>query len=84
MALRAITAESEPTEDFFGTTRNNLSLFLLRRGWRYRMAELENHLISPVDVLTLPLPSRLRALYPFLRVPLWCRRRMKMSRSDLN
>jgi hypothetical protein len=71
MAINALTAELEPTEQAFGTTRNNLSLFFLRREWRYWLAELEDHLISPVDILTLPLPQHLRGLYPFLRLPLW-------------
>ena len=71
IAMKAITAELEPTEQAFGTTRNNLSLFLLVRDWRYWVAELKNHLISPVDILTLPLPKRLQALYPVLRLPLW-------------
>ena len=71
MALRAMTAEAEPTEQIFGTLRNNLALFLLGRGWRYWLAELQNLMISPVDILTLPLPTQLRVLYPFLRLPLW-------------
>jgi hypothetical protein len=71
IAINAITAELEPTEQPLGTTRNNLSHFLLRREWRYWLAELEDHLISPVDILTLPLPQHLRGLYPVLRLPLW-------------
>ena len=75
IAMNAITSDLEPTEQPFGTTRNNLSHFVLRREWRYWLAELENHLISPVDILTLPLPERLAALYPILRLPLWLWRR---------
>jgi hypothetical protein len=71
IAINAITADLEPTEQPLGTTRNNLSLFLLRRERLYWLAELENHLISPVDILTLPLPQHLRGLYPVLRLPLW-------------
>jgi hypothetical protein len=71
IAINAMTADLEPTEQPLGTTRNNLSLFLLRRERLYWLAELENHLISPVDILTLPLPQHLRGLYPVLRLPLW-------------
>jgi hypothetical protein len=78
MAVKAITADLEPTERLFGTTWNNLSLFLLRREWCYRLAELEDHLISPVDILTLPLPPQLRGLYPVLRLPLWFWRHRKI------
>jgi Uncharacterised nucleotidyltransferase len=71
IAMKAITADLEPTEQLFGTTRNSLSHFLLARDWRYWLAELKHHLISPVDILTLPLPKQLQALYPALRLPLW-------------
>jgi hypothetical protein len=74
IAMKAITADLEPTEQLFGTTRNSLSHFLLDRDWRYRLAELKDHLISPVDILTLPLPKQLQALYPVLRLPLWLSR----------
>jgi hypothetical protein len=79
LAFRAITADLEPTEQPLGTARNNLSLFFLRREWRYRFAELENHFISPVDMLTLPLSPQLRVLYPFLRLPLWIWRRLRSA-----
>jgi hypothetical protein len=75
MAMKALTADTEPTEQPFGTTWNNLSLFLLGRGFRYWLAELQDLLISPVDILTLPLPKQLRGLYPVLRLPLWLWRR---------
>jgi Uncharacterised nucleotidyltransferase len=71
IAMKAITADLEPTEQLFGTTRNSLSHFLLARDWRYWLAELKHHLISPVDILTLPLPKQLQVLYPMLRLPLW-------------
>jgi Uncharacterised nucleotidyltransferase len=77
MALSAITADLVPTEQLFGTTWNNFSLFLLRPEGRYWLAELEDHLISPVDILTLPLPPQLRGLYPVLRLPLWFWRHRK-------
>jgi hypothetical protein len=80
MAMKAITADLEPTEQLFGTTRNNLTFFVLRPEWRYCLVELEDHLISPVDILTLPLPKPLRCLYPILRLPLWLWRHRKSSR----
>jgi hypothetical protein len=73
-ALRAMTAgqgELEPRQVRFGTTRGSLSTFLLRRSWRYRLAELRLQLTNQTDVLTMPLPERLRFLYPVLRLPLW-------------
>jgi Uncharacterised nucleotidyltransferase len=74
IAMKAISADLEPTEQLFGTTRNSLSHFLLDPDWRYWLAELKDHLISPVDILTLPLPKQLQALYPVLRIPLWLSR----------
>jgi Uncharacterised nucleotidyltransferase len=73
-ALKAMTAgnsEIEPREILFGTTRGNLSCFLLNRGWRYWLAELKNHATCETDVLTLLLPQQLQFLYPILRLPLW-------------
>jgi Uncharacterised nucleotidyltransferase len=73
-ALKAMTTgqgEQGPHDARFGTTRGSLSTFLLSRNWRYRLAELKVHLINPTDVLTVPLPSRLRFLYTILRLPLW-------------
>jgi hypothetical protein len=43
---------------------------LLRRDWR-RLAELNLHLTNRTDVRTMPLPERLRFLYPILWLPLW-------------
>jgi hypothetical protein len=73
-ALRAMTAgqgELEPREKRFGTTLGSLSTFLLGRSWRYRLTELNLLLTNQTDVLTMPLPERLRFLYPILRLPLW-------------
>jgi hypothetical protein len=81
MAMQAVTADLEPTEQRFGTTWNNLSLFLLKRDWRYWLTELDNHLTSPVDILRLPLPKQLRVLYPVLRLPLWLWRKGLPNRS---
>jgi Uncharacterised nucleotidyltransferase len=74
-ALNAVTTgqgEYHPHEVRFGTTRGSLSTVLLSRGWRYWLAELRVHLVNQTDILTVPLPERLRFLYPILRLPLWC------------
>jgi hypothetical protein len=73
-ALNAMTTgqgERDPHDARFGTTRGSLSTFLLRRNWRYWMAELRIHLTNQTDVLNMPLPEWLAFLYPFLRFPLW-------------
>jgi hypothetical protein len=72
-AVNAMTvgSEQEPRDIRFGTTRGSLSTFLLSPSWRYRLAELSNHLTNQTDVLTVPLPERLWFLYPVLRLPLW-------------
>jgi hypothetical protein len=73
-ALSAMTAgrgEEDPHDVRLGTTRGSLSTFLLSRSWRYWLAELNIHLTNPTDVLAVPLPQRLRFLYPILRLPLW-------------
>jgi hypothetical protein len=73
-ALNAMTigqGEREPGEERFGTTRGSLSTFLLGRSWRYRLSELGTHLTNQTDVLAVPLPDRLRFLYPVLRLPFW-------------
>jgi hypothetical protein len=70
-ALSAMITEREPRQERFGTTRGSLSTLLLSPSWRYRLAELNIHLTNQTDVLTIPLPARLRFLYPFLRLPLW-------------
>jgi hypothetical protein len=73
-ALNAMTTgegELDPHAARFGTTRGSLSTVLLSRSWRYQLAELAIQMTNGTDVLTLPLPQRLRFLYPFLRLPLW-------------
>jgi hypothetical protein len=73
-ALNAMTAgqgEQDPHEVRFGTTRGSLSTVLLSPSWRYQLAELGVQLMNPTDVLTVPLPQRLRFLYLILRLPLW-------------
>jgi len=71
-ALSAMTTgqgEQDPHETRFGTTRGSLSSLLLSRSWHYKLKELSLHLNN--DMLTVPLPERLRFLYPVLRLPLW-------------
>jgi hypothetical protein len=73
-ALKAITTgqgEQHPHDVRFGTTRGSLSTFILGHSWRYRFAELNLHLTNQTDILAVPLPERLRFLYPLLRLPLW-------------
>ena len=80
-ALKAMTTgqgEHDPHDVRFGTSRGSLSTFLLSRSWRYRLAELNIHLTNQTDILTVPLPKRLRFMYPLLRLPLWiCRHAAK-------
>ena len=83
-AVNAMTAgqsEREPRNVRFGTTRGSLSTFLLSRSWRYRLAELNNHLTNQTDVLTVPLPERLWFLFPVLRLPLWAWRHCSPNRN---
>ena len=83
-ALSAMTAgqsERDPRDIRFGTTRGRLSTFLLSRSWRYRLAEMNNHLTNQTDVLTVPLPERLSFLYPVLRFPLWAWRHCSPNRN---
>lgn len=70
-ALNAMTAERERRDARFGTTLGTLSAFLLRKNWRYRLAELRTLLTNQTDVLAVPLPERFRFLYPVMRLPLW-------------
>jgi hypothetical protein len=69
--------EHDPHETRFGTTRGSLSSLLLSRNWHYKLKELHLHLNNQTDMLTLPLPERLRLLYPLLRLPLWVWRHSK-------
>jgi hypothetical protein len=70
-ALNVGQGERGPHEKRFGTTRGSLSSILLSPSWGYQLAALEGLLTNPTDVLTVPLPQRLRFLYPVLRLPLW-------------
>jgi hypothetical protein len=79
-ALNAMTTgqgQHDPHDARFGTTRGSLSTFILNRSWRYRLAELSTHLTNQADVLAVPLPERLRFLYPILRLPFWVWRHAK-------
>ena len=83
-ALGAMTTgrgERDPHEVRLGTTRGSLSAWLLRRSWRYKLKELNLHLINQADVLTVPLPERLRFLYALLRLPLWAWRHIAKGRA---
>jgi hypothetical protein len=85
-ALQAMTTgygEHHPHETPFGTTRGSFSTFLLSRSWRYKLKELNLLLNNQTDMLTLPLPDRLRLLYPLLRLPLWVLRHAA-KRSDID
>jgi hypothetical protein len=71
-------AETELSARAFGTLRVCLSLFFLGQGWRYALYEFRRYLVSPSDVLTLPLPNWLSWLYPILRLPLWIWRQLSL------
>jgi hypothetical protein len=79
-AMSSGQSEQQPHNMRFGTTRGSLSTFLLNRSWRYRLAELSNHLTNQTDVLTVLLPERLWFLYPVLRLPLWAWRHRSPTR----
>jgi hypothetical protein len=86
-ALSAMTAgqgEHDPHETRFGTTLGSLSSLLLSRSWHYRLKELNLHLNNQTDILTMPLPGRLRFLYPLLRLPLWVWRHATKRGSDID
>jgi len=70
-------ASAEILDQPFGTTMVSASHLLLRREWRYRLAELRNMLTFDEDFLLLPLPPPLFFLYPALRLPLWAWRRAR-------
>jgi hypothetical protein len=73
-ALGAMTSgrdERRPLDVPFGTLRGSLSALLLGQSWRYRFTELRNLLTNQADMLLVPLPKRLRFLYPVLRLPFW-------------
>jgi hypothetical protein len=70
--MTADHGEQNPHEvRFCKTTHGSLPTLLLSGSWRYRLKELNLHLNNQTDMLTMPLPERLRFLYPLLRLPLW-------------
>jgi len=84
-ALLTMTAghgEQEPLYARFGTTIGSLSAFLLRKSWRYRLAEFRNLVTNQADVLAVPLPERFRFLYPIMRLPLWVWRHASRRKSE--
>jgi hypothetical protein len=86
-ALSAMTAgqgEHDPHETRFGTTRGSLSSLLLNPSWHYRLKELNLHLHNQTDILAMPLPERLRFLYPLLRLPLWVWRHAAKRGSEID
>lgn len=83
-ALAGGGAHREMEDRPFGTTRINLSQYLLRRGWRYRLAEFRNQFTNIEDMMLLRLPPNLAFLYPWLRIPLWLwRRASRVGRKPL-
>lgn len=74
LALQAMTGCSSE-EDRPSTVLENLGLFLylglLGSGWRFYASEISRYLVSPADVLAVPLPPSLIWLYPVLRLPVW-------------
>ena len=81
-AMMAGRGEQAPHNLPLGTTRGSLSAFLLRKNWRYRLAELRNLLFNQSDVLAVPLPKRLVFLYPILRLPLWVWRHASQRKAN--
>jgi hypothetical protein len=73
-ALDAMTGghgEIGPDDSAFGSVRVSLSRFLLKPGWRFKLAQLKSAMTTGDDWATLRLPARWRGLYVVLRLPLW-------------
>jgi hypothetical protein len=62
LAGRTLTAELD--ERLLGTGTLHLMQFALRRGLRFKYAELRRRLINPADRVAVPLPRALWFLYP--------------------
>ena len=80
VALRSMTGargERELDETVFGTVPIHFSHFLLKRGRRYKVAELKRKSIGRPGAGTQSLPGLLRYLRPVLAVPLWLRSRAR-------
>jgi hypothetical protein len=82
LAASALTSRgaTELDQTVFGTVVINLSHFLLKRGWRYKVSEIRRKGIGAEDKVAMPLPRALQFLYPILAVPRWVMRRYRMSR----
>ena len=78
LALQAIMAcgtTQQPARGVLGNLRTGLYLLLLGSGREFYLRELGRYLVSPADVMVMPLPRGLGWLYPVLRVPVWLWRR---------
>ena len=71
-------AETEVYNRQFGTTRINISHFLLGRGWRFYLAECKAAMNARHDMLAYPLPAPFRFLYPILRIQIWVWRQARI------
>lgn len=54
-----------------------LELYSMKAGWRHVWRELRAEFLNPVDRTVIPLPGRLRWLYPFLRPVGWALRNLR-------
>lgn len=81
--------ENEAEGQTLSNWRILLLLFFIGRGWRYRIEELARYLVSPEDVLMIPLPRWLGWVYVALRIPFWIWRKIyglsaaKMAATEL-
>ncbi len=82
LAIKAMASRgaTELDDTVFGTVVINLSHFLLGRGWRYKVGELNRKTSNPEDRLTMRLPPSFHFLYTVLAVPRWVWRRYRLSR----
>jgi len=72
-------AEAEIYDLPFGTTYVYLLHFLMMKSLRDAASEAFNRSINLDDVIDMPLPGWLGFLYPLLRWPLWCVRRLSAA-----
>ncbi len=75
--LVGVGEEIECNNQRFGTTRIELSQFLLGTGIVFWIAQLGRVIISMDDVAMIRLPRFLHFLYAVIRVPLWVFRKLK-------
>jgi hypothetical protein len=69
----------EIEQTVFGTVPLHLSLFLLKPGLRYKLAELRQKLSRPDDHAALNLPRWLHFLYPLILLPRWLAFRLSLA-----